>query len=144
MDPATVLFDEVVENGYQGGIAQLRRFVCQFKPSIVPEVVVRFETQPGQQMQIDFTSIRRGKKSLKAFVATLGYSRASYVKFFDNERAESWQQGLREAFDYFGGVPQEVLCDNAKSSSSNGMLMQKVIINYMSKCFKCRKITGLN
>ncbi|QBY43535.1 Integrase core domain protein [Arsenophonus nasoniae] len=66
-------------------------------------------------MQIDFTSIRRGKKSLKAFVATLGYSRASYVKFFDNERAESWQQGLREAFDYFGGVPQEVLCDNAKS-----------------------------
>ncbi|WP_201739264.1 LuxR C-terminal-related transcriptional regulator, partial [Exiguobacterium sp. SH3S3] len=93
--PATVLFDEVVENGYQGGIAQLRRFVCQFKPSIVPEVVVCFETQPGQQMQIDFTSIRRGKKSLKAFVATLGYSRASYVKFFDNERAESWQQGLR-------------------------------------------------
>ncbi|WGM18168.1 hypothetical protein QE193_23450 (plasmid) [Arsenophonus nasoniae] len=33
-------------------------------------------------------------KSLKAFVATLGYSRASYVKFFDNERAESWQQGF--------------------------------------------------
>ncbi|WP_334468700.1 IS21 family transposase [Arsenophonus sp. PmNCSU2021_1] len=113
--PATVLFDEVAERGYQGGIAQLRRFVCQFKPSIVPEAVVRFETQPGQQMQIDFTSIRRGKKSLKAFVATLGYSRASYVKFFDNERAGSWQQGLREAFDYFGGVPQEVLCDNAKS-----------------------------
>nr|WP_063656862.1 IS21 family transposase [Candidatus Arsenophonus triatominarum] len=71
--PATVLFDEVVERGYQGGIAQLRRFVCQFKPSIVPEPVVRFETQPGQQMQIDFTTIRRGERSLKAFVATLGY-----------------------------------------------------------------------
>lgn len=78
--PATVLFDEIVESGYQGGIAQLRRFVCQFKPNIIPEAVVRFETQPGQQMQIDFTSIRRGKKSLKAFVATLGYSRASYSK----------------------------------------------------------------
>ncbi len=113
--PATVLFDEVVERGYQGGIAQLRRFVCQFKPSIVPEAVVRFETQPGQQMQIDFTTIRRGKQPLKAFVATLGYSPASYVKFFDNERAESWQQGLKDAFDYFGGVPQEVWCDNAKA-----------------------------
>ncbi len=66
-------------------------------------------------MQIDFTTIRRGKQPLKAFVATLGYSRASYVKFFDNERAESWQQGLKDAFDYFGGVPQEVWCDNAKA-----------------------------
>ncbi|WP_127960472.1 IS21 family transposase [Serratia microhaemolytica] len=113
--PATVLFDEVCQQGYQGGIAQLRRFVCPFKPRITPEPVVRFETPPGQQMQIDFTTIRRGKHPLKAFVATLGYSRASYVKFFDNERAAAWQQGLKEAFDYFGGVPQQVLCDNAKA-----------------------------
>lgn len=52
---------------------------------------------------------------MKAFVATLGYSRACYVTFFDNERAESWQQGLKQAFDFFGGVPQNVLCDNAKA-----------------------------
>nr|WP_187153262.1 DDE-type integrase/transposase/recombinase [Candidatus Arsenophonus triatominarum] len=45
----------------------------------------------------------------------LATSRASYVKFFDNERTEAWQQGLKEAFDYFGGVPQQVLCDNAKA-----------------------------
>ncbi len=113
--PATVLFDEVAQQGYLGGIAQLRRFVCQFKPCITPEPVVRFETLPGLQMQIDFTTIRRGKRPLKAFVATLGYSRATFVKFFDNERAQSWQQGLKEAFDYFGGVPQQVLCDNAKA-----------------------------
>lgn len=113
--PATVLFYEARERGYQGGIAQLRRFVRQFKPCIVPEPVVRFETPPGQQMQIDFTTIRRGKQTLKAFVATLGYSRACYVRFFDNERAHSWQQGLKGAFDYFGGVPRQVLCDNAKA-----------------------------
>ncbi|MEX9818372.1 sigma factor-like helix-turn-helix DNA-binding protein [Providencia rettgeri] len=34
---ATVLFDELCQRGYQGGIAQLRRFVCQFKPIIAPE-----------------------------------------------------------------------------------------------------------
>lgn len=113
--PATVLFDEILERGYSGGIAQLRRFVVQFKPSVKAEPVVRFETKPAQQMQIDFTTIRRGKNALKAFVATLGYSRACYVKFFDNECAESWQQGLTEAFDYFGGVTQQVLCDNAKA-----------------------------
>ncbi|MEQ5664742.1 IS21 family transposase [Providencia alcalifaciens] len=100
--PATVLFDELCQRGYQGGIAQLRRFVCQFKPIIAPEPIVRFETPPGQQMQIDFTTIRRSKQTLKAFVATLSYSRA-------------WQQGLKKAFDYFGGAPQQVLCDNAKT-----------------------------
>ena len=67
--------------------------------------LVRFETDPSQQMQIDFTTIPRGKKTLKAFVATLGYSRASYVKFFDHEKAEACQCGLQEAFDYFGEVP---------------------------------------
>ncbi|TMP28582.1 IS21 family transposase [Pseudoalteromonas rubra] len=113
--PATVLFHEAVQRGYQGGIAQLRRFVRQFKSTSIPEPVVRFETLPGQQMQIDFTTIRRTKFPLKAFVATLGYSRASYIQFFDNERAESWQQGLKAAFDYFSGVPQQVLCDNAKA-----------------------------
>lgn len=61
--PATVLFDEVVQRGYQGGIAQLRRFVCQFKLCPTPELVVRFETLPRQQMQIDFTTIRRGKRT---------------------------------------------------------------------------------
>ncbi|HEK2942298.1 TPA: transposase [Proteus mirabilis] len=76
---------------------------------------MRFETPLGQQMQIDFTTIRRSKQKLKAFVATLGYSRAYYVKFFDNERASTWQQGLKEAFDYFGGLPQQVLFDNAKA-----------------------------
>ncbi|EOY6714066.1 hypothetical protein MZL67_001170 [Proteus mirabilis] len=67
----------------------MRRFVCQFKPIIAPEPIVRFETPLGQQMQIDFTTIRRSKQKLKAFVATLGYSRAYYVKFFDNERAST-------------------------------------------------------
>ncbi len=113
--PASVLFDEILQRGYQGGIAQLRRFVRPFKSVVIPEPVVRFETQPGQQMQIDFTTIRCGKTPLKAFVATLGYSRACYVKFFDNERAQAWQQGLKEAFEYFAGVPKQVLCDNAKA-----------------------------
>ena len=114
--PASVLFEEIRQRGYPGGVSMLRSYLAQFKQS-TPEPVIRFETQPGQQMQIDFTIIRRGKQSLKAFVATLGYSRACYVKFFDHERAEAWQQGLKEAFDYFGGVPQQVLCDKAKAKA---------------------------
>lgn len=36
------------------------------------ETVVRFETEPGEQMQVDFTVIRHGHDPLLVFVATLG------------------------------------------------------------------------
>lgn len=77
--------------------------------------VLEHTTDPGKQLQVDFTIIRRGAYALKAFVATLGYSRASYVRFYDNERTEAWIDGLEHSFDFFGGVPHEVLFDNAKT-----------------------------
>lgn len=113
--PAVVLFNEVKERGYPGGITRLRDFVATQKPTVKSDPIIRFETEPGKQLQIDFTTIRRGKKTLKAFVATLGYSRACYVHFYDNERCETWMEGIIDSFHFFGGVPQEILCDNAKA-----------------------------
>lgn len=72
--PAIVLMRELREQGYPGGIRQLKVFLTQFKGREL-EPVIRFETPPGKQMQVDFTTIPRGRKSLKAFVATLGHSR---------------------------------------------------------------------
>lgn len=66
-------------------------------------------------MQADFTTIRRGRDRLLAFVATLGYSRAAFVRFTDSERFEDWRDGLIGAFEYFGGVPRQVLFDNTKT-----------------------------
>ena len=112
--PATVLYREILAMGYTGKVRILSEYLSAFKPCPVDDPVVRFETAPGHQMQVDFTIIRRGQQPLKAFVATLGYSRASYVRFFDNEQSAAWLAGLRGAFDYFGGVPREVLFDNPK------------------------------
>jgi transposase len=113
--PATVLFDEIVELGYTGKIRILCSYVAQFKPQKPSEPVVRFETPPGKQMQVDFTIIRRGRTPLKALVATLGYSRATYVHFFDHERTDAWLKGIVGAFEFFGGVAHEILFDNAKA-----------------------------
>lgn len=112
--PATVLFHEIQARGYDGGLTQLRRYVAAFKPA-ENDPVVRFETPPGKQMQVDFTTISRNRVKIKAFVATLGYSRATYVRFSEYERQEDWLTGITEAFQYFGGVPREVLFDNAKT-----------------------------
>ena len=113
--PARVLFDEIVAQGYTGKIRILSSYVASLKPQKADEPLVRFETPPGKQMQVDFTTIRRGKQPLKAFVATLGYSRASYVRFFDHERTEAWIEGIECALEFFGGVPQDLLFDNAKA-----------------------------
>lgn len=110
--PATVLLREIHAQGYTGGISQLKAYLRPFKQR-PEEPVVRFETPPGKQLQVDFTTIRRGRDPLKAFVATLGYSRATYVRFSAREDSEAWLSGLREAFHYFGGVPLEALFDNA-------------------------------
>lgn len=110
--PAVVLHREILELGYSGGVTQLKAFIntCRVKE---PEPVVRFETPPGKQMQADFTHIRRGRDPLIAFVATLGYSRMTWVRFTRDERAQTLRQCLAEAFRYFEGVPQHVLFDNA-------------------------------
>ena len=112
--PAVVLHREIAERGYAGGLTTLKRFLAPHKPAPAPDPVVRFETEPGRQMQADFVVFRRGEP-LSAFVATLGFSRASFVRFVTDERVETVRRCLSEAFEFFGGVPAEVLFDNART-----------------------------
>jgi transposase len=112
--PAVVLWREICERGYQGGLTQLKVYLRKHK-KVEPEPVVRFETTPGEQLQADFTVIRRGRAPLLAFVATLGYSRASWVRFTAREDADTLCACLRDALVHFGGVPRHILFDNAKT-----------------------------
>jgi transposase len=114
--PASVLLREIQELGYEGGITQLRVFLAAYKPQPVEEPLVRFETPPGQQMQVDFVVFRRGRDRLSAFVATLGFSRVSFVRFVTDERVATVLSCLHGAFDAFGGVPKHVLFDNMKTA----------------------------
>ncbi len=49
------------------------------------------------------------------FVATLGYSRRIYTAPFRHERQSSWLEGIEGAFRHFGGLPGELLLDNASA-----------------------------
>lgn len=111
--PATVLCSEIKLLGYEGSVTTVKCFIRPFKKTI-EDPVVRFETDPGVQMQVDFTTIKLGKNTIKAFVATLGFSRACYVKFTATEKQGDWLGGIQEALEYFEGVPKEILFDNAK------------------------------
>ncbi len=81
---------------------------------------IRFETAPGEQMQIDFgqTWVLIGGEPVRVFlfVATLGYSRRGLACAFRHERQSAWFAGIEAAFAHFGGQrPQALLIDNAKA-----------------------------
>jgi len=107
------------ERGIIVSLRTVERAVQQCRQELAAEAraTVRFETPPGKQMQIDFGErpVEIGDSKVRAylFVATLGYSRRHYIRAFRNERQESWFDGLESAFAKFGGVPEEVLLDNA-------------------------------
>lgn len=111
--PAAVLYREVKGLGFAGCERLVRRYVRSLKPQASDEPLVRFETEPGQQLQVDWIEFRR--ETLSAFVATLGYSRASYVQYVRDERIETLIECHLNAFAFFGGVTREVLYDNMKT-----------------------------
>jgi transposase len=112
------LFEEIRALGYDGGISILKDFT---RPYRVPrrEPVVRFETPPGRQAQCDFGELGRHEvcgvaTGLYLFVMVLGFSRFMYVEAVADCRSATFLACHTRAFEAFGGVPAEVLYDNAK------------------------------
>lgn len=110
--PATVLMREIVALGYPGGTSQLRAFLHGMKPAAPEDPVVRFETVPGDQMQVDWVEFRKGAQPLYAFCATLGYSRMSHVEFVTDMKVQTLIDCHERSFAALGGVPRHVLYDN--------------------------------
>jgi transposase len=110
-----VLFRELKERGYTGSLSLLRQYLYQYRGKAVPEPVIRFETEVGKQMQVDWGQMQGGKEPIHAFIAVLGYSRAMMVIFTDNMRYATLEQCHRLTFEYFQGIPREVWYDNMKT-----------------------------
>src|SRR5262249_57017501 len=79
---------------------------------------VRWETEPGGQRKRDGAVQRprmAGQRVEVHFgVSTLSYSRRFHFWGTDSEDAEHTYEAVVRAFEWFGGVPGEVLVDNQK------------------------------
>jgi transposase len=111
----------LAEHGMAVSLRTVERAVAHLRRELEAEAraTVRFETPPGRQMQIDFgqrqVMIAGAPVRAFVFVATLGYSRRPHVRAFRHERQAAWFEGMESAFRTFGGVPAEVLLDNARA-----------------------------
>jgi transposase len=112
---ATRLLAEIQAAGYAGGYTQVKAFVRQVRPTPAPEPVVRFETPPGHQGQVDFAEFRLPWGKRYALVVVLAHSRLLWLQFYPRQTMAVLIRGLEEAFAFFGGVPAELLFDQMKA-----------------------------
>jgi transposase len=117
---AVVILREIQDAGYRGSYTMLRAYIAPKRALRAGRQTVRFETKPGRQLQSDWgelLTIIAGQETKVYFIVNqLGYSRRFHFWNTDSLDAEHTYEGIILSFEYFAGVPQEVLVDNQKAA----------------------------
>ncbi|MCI0581125.1 MAG: IS21 family transposase [Chloroflexi bacterium] len=115
-----VILREIQDQGYDGGKTILREYIAPKRALRPGRATVRFETEPGRQLQSDWAEIMTviaGQETKVHFIVNeLGYSRRFHFWCSDSQDAEHTYEGLIRSLEYFGGVTEEVLVDNQKAA----------------------------
>lgn len=115
-----VILREIQALGYTGGRSILRAYITPKRVQQPSRATVRFETPPGRQLQTDWgtidTVVAAQPMTVDFIVNQLGYSRRFHAWATTRHDAEHTYEGLIRSFEYFGGVPQEVVVDNQKAA----------------------------
>ena len=117
---ASRILREIREQDYSGGRSILAEYVrtLREKQSLKPRKAVkrRFETRPGEEMQIDWSPFRVPIAGALTVVHVLGCllcaSRKLWVYAYRNERQPTLLEGLASAFGYFQGCCLRLVLDN--------------------------------
>jgi transposase len=116
---STRIFEELRRGGYEGGYSILKERVRQLRKVPAKQLTVRFETAPGAQAQMDWSTYEinftaQGKRRVNLFSYLLGYSRRQYIQFTESMDFETTIRQHIKAFEHLGGVAAVCLYDNMK------------------------------
>ncbi|RPI59225.1 MAG: IS21 family transposase, partial [Planctomycetaceae bacterium] len=104
------------EHGYCGGRTVVQEEVRRWRQRSA-EVFMPLAHPPGEA-QVDFgsaTVVYRGQqRKVAMFIMSLPFSDAVFCQIFPRECTETFQEGHRRAFEFFGAVPKRITYDNTK------------------------------
>jgi transposase len=108
------------DQGFTGGITTVKDYIQQIRPR-GREAFLTLSFAPGECAQVDWGSwemidVGNTRRRLSFFVMVLGYSRMLYVEFTLGQSQEHFLLAHRHAFEFFGGVPAKIMCDNCKTA----------------------------
>ena len=111
-------FEELKRAGYTGSYSTVRNYIKAYRPKLKARVV-RFETAPGAQGQMDWSTYtidfeQEGRRRVELFSYILGYSRRQYIRFTERQDFETTAREHIAAFEHLGGVAAVCLYDNMK------------------------------
>jgi transposase len=115
---AVVVTRLLLERGIEASVRTVQRAVEERRGSqrAAQVATVRFETAPGEQMQVDvgqrLVGIAGQQVRIFFVCSVLGYSRRLFARAFLSARQDDWREGIAGAFQRFGGVPRTLLIDN--------------------------------
>jgi len=130
---AVQIFRMIKEDGYDGREGILRAYVAKVRPP-KHTAYLTLNFAPGESAQVDFgycDTIQVGEDSrrLYVFMMTLCNSRMIYSEFILRQNMEHFLQCHRNAFEYFGGIPEKVMVDNCKVAVSDASKYGNPVIN---------------
>ena len=106
---------------FEGSYNVIQRFVRQLKDQAPPDMTVPLSFSTGEAAQVDFGQgpmllDERTNTTVRTwfFVMTLCWSRHQYVELVTHQDIETWLRCHQNAFDWFGGVVNKIIIDNAK------------------------------
>jgi len=117
---ATWIYDRLSAMGFYGSYEIVKRKVSAIKAERQKVAYMRFETEPGYQGQVDFGEFQVEQadgsvKKLYLFSMILGYSRKMYGELIERCDLPTFLDCHIRAFEYFGGVPEQILYDRMKN-----------------------------
>lgn len=106
------------EQGYPGGYDAVRRFVNRHLKNQA-ETFIPLAHRPGQRIEADFGEISvdfpDGRRKVNVLILVWSYSNYPFAIALPTQRTEAILEGMTQAFEFFGCVPEEVWWDNPKT-----------------------------